>query len=272
MDWLSNVSPIWREYFLGAAGDATGGLVAQFVTGLLHTARRQVRERFRVPEQTHALQNAIAGAFDTALGAWTINDDESTHSRDLFCDWLLNPAVLNEFCILLAPDNKSALKLDLLHEKFEDTGLSADHVGAVSFDVLIQDMVGAFYFAAAKEPALQASLQISLLRQIAERMGALERLEQFAQGQVVAGEQPVDPLTQMRQLTQQAAAGQGDTNELLQNISELLTTTAQHRVQCETALSLPAERAGSHRSRPADQYRKSRAARAAPRDPQRPLR
>jgi len=125
MDWLSNVSPVWREYFLGAAGDATGGLVAQFVSGLLHTARRQVRERFHLPEQTHALQNAIAGAFDTALGAWEINDDESTHYRDLFRDWLLNPAVLNEFCTLLAPDDKSALNLDLLREKFEDTGLSA---------------------------------------------------------------------------------------------------------------------------------------------------
>ena len=59
-------------------------------------------------------------------------------------------------------------------------------------------------------------------------MGALERLEQLAQRQVVAGEQTVDLLTQIRHFTQQAAAGQGDTNELLQNISELLTTTAQH--------------------------------------------
>src|SRR5262249_6782856 len=228
MDWLSNLSPVWREYFLGAAGDATGGLVADFVSGLLNTARRQVHERFRLPEQTHALQNAIAGAFDTALGAWPINDDESTHYRDLFHDWLLNPAVLNEFCTLLAPDDKSALNLDLLREKFEDIGLSADHLGTVSFDVLVQDIVGAFYFAAAKEPALQASLQISLLRQMAERMGALERLEQLAQPQVVAGEQTVDLLTQIRQFVRQAAAGQGNTNELLQHISELLTTTAQH--------------------------------------------
>jgi hypothetical protein len=227
MDWLSNLSPVWREYFLGAAGDATGGLVAHFVIGLLNTARRQVRERFRLPEQTHALQKAIAGAFDTALGAWPINDDESTHYRDLFHDWLLNPAVLNEFCTLLAPDDKSTLNLDLLREKFEDTGLSADHLGTVSFDVLVQDMVGAFYLAAAKEPALQASLQISLLRQMAERMGALERLEQLAQRQVVAGEQTVNLLTQIGHFTQQAAAGQGNTNELLQNISELLTTTAQ---------------------------------------------
>jgi hypothetical protein len=218
MDWLTNVSPIWREYFLGAAGDATGGLVAHFVIGLLNTARRQVRERFRLPEQTHALQNAIAGAFDTALSAWTINDDESTHYRDLFRDWLLNPAVLHEFCTLLAPDDKSALNLDLLREKFEDTGLSADHLGTVSFDVLVQDMVGAFYLAAAKEPALQGSMQISLLRQMAERMGALERLEQLAQRQVVAGEQTVDLLTQIRHFTQQAAAGQSDTNELAEHL------------------------------------------------------
>jgi len=102
-----------------------------------------------------------------------------------------------------------------LREKFEDTGLSADHLGTISFDVLVQDMVGAFYFAAAKEPALQASLQISLLRQMAERMGALERLEQLAQRQGVAGEQPVDLLTQIRHFIQQAAAGQGNPNELL---------------------------------------------------------
>ena len=40
MDWLSNVSPVWREYFLGAAGDATGGLVAQFVIGLLQYGQK----------------------------------------------------------------------------------------------------------------------------------------------------------------------------------------------------------------------------------------
>ena len=44
--------------------------------------------------------------------------------RDLFQDWLLHPAVLHEFCTLLAPDHDSTLDLDRLHEQFEDSGLN----------------------------------------------------------------------------------------------------------------------------------------------------
>lgn len=92
MDWFINLPPAWREYFLTADG-ASGGLVAQFVSSLLSTARRQVRERFRSPVQTRALQNAVAAALDAALNGWTIEDVKAGTYRDLFQDWLLHPAV-----------------------------------------------------------------------------------------------------------------------------------------------------------------------------------
>ena len=76
MDWLINLPPAWREYFLGADG-ASGGLVAQFVSRLLSTARRQVRERSRSPAQTRALQNAVAAALDAALNGWTIKTEKA---------------------------------------------------------------------------------------------------------------------------------------------------------------------------------------------------
>ena len=41
-----------KQILIGAAGDGSGGLVATFVTALLQTAGRLVRERFRMPERT----------------------------------------------------------------------------------------------------------------------------------------------------------------------------------------------------------------------------
>jgi hypothetical protein len=92
MDWLINLPPAWREYFLGSDG-ASDGLVDQLVRSLLSTARRQVCERFRSPAQTRALQNAVAAALDAALNGWTIEDVKAVTYRDLFQDWLLHPAV-----------------------------------------------------------------------------------------------------------------------------------------------------------------------------------
>lgn len=101
-----------------------------------------------------------------------------------------------------------------------------------SFDVLLQDMVGAFYQAAAEEPALQEPIKIDLLRQMAQRMGALDRL---LQRQAVAGERAVDhlaqmqgSLTQIQKLAEEQARGQDHTNELLQHIRRVLTEATQH--------------------------------------------
>jgi putative ABC transport system substrate-binding protein len=51
---------IVKQILIGAAGDASGGLVATFVTALLQTAGRLVRDRFGTPERTQALQRATS--------------------------------------------------------------------------------------------------------------------------------------------------------------------------------------------------------------------
>jgi hypothetical protein len=138
-----------KQILIGAAGDGSGGLVATFVTALLQTAGRLVRERFRMPERTRALQRAVAVAFAEALDAWAITTDEADHYGSLFRNWLLNPTVLSEFRALLTPGDNSVLDIDLLRAEFEDAGLSVDYLGVVSFETLLQDMVGTFYQAAA---------------------------------------------------------------------------------------------------------------------------
>jgi hypothetical protein len=170
------MDPLLQDFLIGAAGDFTGGLAAQFVSGLLRAAGRRVSEPFRTPGRTQALHTAVAAALGKALDNWAITDDEAVHYRDLFRDWLLQPVVLGEFRALFVPNENSQLDLDLLREEFEASGLSAEYLGTVSFEVLVQDMVGTFYQAAAEEPELQGPLQIGLLRQMANRMGALDRL------------------------------------------------------------------------------------------------
>ena len=110
------------------------------------------------------------------MDAWVISEDEVAHYGDLFKEWLLNPAVLSEFRMLLTPSEHSQLDMDLLRLEFESAGFSTDYLGTLSFDVLLQDMVGAFYQAAAAEPILQEPIKIDLLRLMAQRMGALDRL------------------------------------------------------------------------------------------------
>jgi hypothetical protein len=123
------------------------------------------------------------------------------------------------------------LDMELLQAEFEDAGLSAEYLGTVSFEVLLQDMVGAFYHAAAQESALQEPLKIDLLRQMAQRLGALDRL---LQRQTTSGEQAVDHLAEIRsslqhiqQLAAEQARGQDNTNTLLYHIRQVLTEVTQ---------------------------------------------
>ncbi len=224
MEWFANLPLEWQKFLLGTLGKATGGVVAKFAGALLQVGGRRVRDAFQTPERTQALHNAIAASLNAALDEWAIDDIENVHYRDLFCAWLVEPAVVSQFRLLLTPSEHSELDLGLLREEFEALDLSAEHLGKVNFDVLIQDMIGAFYITAAEESALQEPLKIGLLRQMAERMGALQHL---AERQVVASEQGTNLLGQIRQLAEEGVSEQSDTNELLQKILQVLTEATQ---------------------------------------------
>ncbi len=213
------MNDVVKQILIGAAGDGAGGLASAFVLHLLQTAGRLVRARFDTPEHTSALQRAVAAAFAAALDAWETSADETEHYRTLFETWLLNATVLSEFRALLTPMDNSSLDVEVLRAEFEDAGLSVDYLGTVSFEVLLQDMVGAFYQAATAEPALQEPIKIDLLRQMAQRMGALDRL---LQRQTQVSEQAVDHLAEIRRLAHEQARGQDHTNALLQHIFQIL--------------------------------------------------
>jgi hypothetical protein len=61
------MNDVVQQILIGAAGDGSGGLAAEFVVALLRTAGRLVRERFGTPERTSALQRAVAAAFTEAF-------------------------------------------------------------------------------------------------------------------------------------------------------------------------------------------------------------
>ena len=207
----------------GAIDSFTGGLATSFVVEVLRTAGKQIRGRFSTPEQKQALQNAVTKALRVALDAWVLSEEEVDHYRGLFGQWLKNPAVLGEFRTLLSPSEDSELDLALLQEEFEATGLSAEHLGKVSFKPLIQDLVGTFYYAAAEENELQELLKIRLLRQMVERMGAFERLDALSQRHVETAQRAVDHLAHIRGLAEETADGQDKTNELLAKILQVLS-------------------------------------------------
>jgi len=208
-----------QTWLLGTAGNAVGAVVAEFVNQLQLTLRGRARKAFQTPEREAALQRAVANSFAVALGYWTISEETEAHYCELFKAWLLRPDVLSEFNLLLAPTLDSELDIELLHEEFEATGLSSETLLSVSFPVLMQDMVGAFYLSAAEEDALQQPLKIGLLREMTERIGVtaqhLERIKQLNEQQVTVSQQVVELHKVSKQQDEQR-------NRLLVNIEKLL--------------------------------------------------
>ena len=112
----------------------------------------------------------------------------------------------------------------MLYETFDGQGsdLSRDW-----FDPLIEQMVCLFYMAVEAEEGVQEVIKIDLLREMAERMGALARMEALVARMAEASEEAVDQLTLIRRQLEQQEIGQGLTNELLQKIEELLRETRE---------------------------------------------
>jgi hypothetical protein len=224
MDFLQLLSPDLQAALLD--GMMRGG-GATFAGQLLQTAGQRVARRFRTRERQAALERALKNAFSAALSHWAISEQDEAHYVGIFQDWLLREEVLGEFSLLLTPNEEEELDIELLCEEFEATGYSPEHLISVPFSELVLDMVGAFYMAAAQEEVLQEALKIGLLRQMVERMGALERMEVLAARQAEASEQAVDQLTLIQRKSEALVSGQGLTNEWLQKIEGLLRETRE---------------------------------------------
>ena len=201
------------------------GDVSTFVTALVSTLGRRIRQRFEPPEQSTALQRVLAVAFKAAVASWTVHAQDAEHYADLFDAWLRDPEVLQEFHTLFTPESHREINCEILRAKLIARGFNAEALGIVSFDVFLQDMIGSFYQAAAAEPVLQEPMKIDLLRQIAQRTGALDRL---AQRQAMVEEQTVGHLDKIRSYTENIARGQGDTNALLQKLVQAGKFVIQH--------------------------------------------
>ncbi|HEX8680736.1 MAG TPA: HEAT repeat domain-containing protein, partial [Ardenticatenaceae bacterium] len=209
-----------QSYLVGAAGDGTGGLAVAFASTLVGGLRKVIRDRFQQPEQQQALQRAIAIALYSSIEGWDLTQDDAEFYRNIFRDWLLDEDVAREFRLLLVPDEDTVLDIELLHEVFREKGLNIETFGQVSFEELIQDMVGGFYGAAANEPTLQEPIKIGLLQQMAERMGALERI---AARHLATSTRATSHLESIQTSVREVVQGQGLTNELLEQLVSSLS-------------------------------------------------
>jgi hypothetical protein len=222
MDFSSTLSPELQQFLWSAAAEAAGGLAVEFTVALLRMAGRRVAERFSAPAQHKALERAAGAAIANTVADWQLATDDY---RDLWMryeDWLLEPAVLREFHILVTPTEDGMLDMELLQDELEAAGLDVKQLPQADFDTVVQDMISGFYAAAANEPDLQEPLKIRLLYQLAERTGALERL---AKQQVLLERRSLSQLEQLNLVADQVADGQLQTIDLLQEILHALQAT-----------------------------------------------
>lgn len=163
MDLFASLSPELQLFLFGVTGNALGDLGGEFASHLIRSAGRGVRSLF-TDERTAALTKATTQAMLAAVKDWQALPDEYADLWDRYGAWLLEPVVLGEFRKLLAPTADMALDYALLQEEFEAAGLAVGDWGKPDFAALVQDMVGAFYLAAAEEPLLQEPLKLGVLR------------------------------------------------------------------------------------------------------------
>ncbi|MCE7987973.1 MAG: NACHT domain-containing protein [Caldilinea sp. CFX5] len=225
MDIWNQLSPELRDFLFSAATDATGGLIGNFVDSLLRSGGRRLRERFAKPETEQALERAAGAAITAVIADWQQAHPDYADLWARFGAWLLNPAVLTEFRTLLTPSADATFDMELLRDEFEAAGLDVAHLGDDDFDGLIQAIVGEFYAVAATESVLEGSLQIGLLRQMADTMGALERL---VARQNSLGRRSLGQLEWLNLVAARVADGHDETNLLLR---EMLVVLRENRPQ-----------------------------------------
>jgi hypothetical protein len=140
----------------------------------------------------------------------------------MFEDWLAREPVVEELSLLLEPSGDAELDRDLLRAEFEAAGYDPEWLGNVDFDQLLDLLVGGFAAAAQKQDDLIEPLKLNLLRDMAERMGALNRLEQVAQEQLRAEREAVNSLARIQALTEELVEGRDVANQFLQEIVSTL--------------------------------------------------
>ncbi|MBV7330578.1 HEAT repeat domain-containing protein [Chloroflexi bacterium TSY] len=173
------LSPEVHQFLLNAGANTAGGLGAVFATHLINASLRGVRTLFgESDERMEALGRAAGQAVFAMAKDWKALPEDYQTVWDNCYEWLLAPVVVGEFRKLLSPKPNLQLDILTLREEFEATGLDVTELGKPDFDALVQDMVGAFYLAAAEEPLLQEPLKIGVLRQMTEGMNALTRLQE----------------------------------------------------------------------------------------------
>ncbi len=245
MEWFSNLPNNFQTILLGAAGDGLGGIAAELAVALLGTIGRAASKRFREPEPLRALRHALLAALDAALRNWKIPQHEVDANAKMLKEWLCNPAVLSEFRALILPSPGGALNIQLLEAEFHETGLNAQGMGKPSFGFLMKDFLHAFYQAAEQEPALQELLKIELLRQIAEKMGALE---EATKEHVGLEHQVLSHLERFAMQGRLGLEGQDEGLTILREIRELLQNTQtqeqSHQRRVYQSVSLALARAG----------------------------
>jgi HEAT repeat protein len=225
MDIFQSLPPEVQKFIVDAGVNTVGGLGTIFAERLIGASVRTVRTFFGEPdERTAALNRAVSVAVLAAVKDWAALPEEYEQIWQKYSDWLLEPVVVAEFRKLLTPTPDLTLDFPMLCEEFAAAGLAVADLGKPDFDALIQDMVGLFYLAAAEEPLLQEPLKIGVLRQVAEGIDALTRL----QAQEVRLERR--SLGELERLNLMAAAvvdGQTDELELLRAILAALENLPQ---------------------------------------------
>ena len=155
-----------------ASGAATG-MAGNLMSEWLGAAGRKVRQKFGTPEQKKALQEVMARSLEKALTHLSVCAGGRRYNERQFEQWLRRERVVDEFIVLLTPQDKELLDVNVLFAEFEAAGLQ---LARTSFDELIKLMVGVFYKVASSDTLLCQTLQTESLRYIAEEMGALAQL------------------------------------------------------------------------------------------------
>jgi len=225
MDIFQSLPPEVQNFIIDAGVNTVGGLGTIFAERLIGASVRTVRTFFGEPdERTAALNRVVGVAVLAAVKDWAALPEEYEQIWQKYSDWLLEPVVVAEFRKLLTPAPDLALDFPMLREEFEAAGLAVADLGKLDFDALIQDMVGLFYLAAAEEPLLQEPLKIGVLRQVAEGIDALTRLQ--AQ-EVRLARRSLGELERLNQMAAAVVDGQTDELELLHAILAALENLPQ---------------------------------------------
>ncbi len=164
-----------------------------------------------------------------------------------------------ELSVIIDPRPEASLDLDMLADAFEEAGFDPDMLGEnLTFEDLVSKLVGSFYDAAAKQPALQGQITIGLLRGIAEATAAMvtESRRQTQQlANIASGIQQPHPLIEQAKQAEAAYLNmlRRDCNRLpLAEDDRSQTAQAQHRAQLSNVyVDLATQRSPSIDSIPA---------------------